>query len=288
MTGAKRKVLYFMERLASLCAHRVICVSESLRRKAVSLGLVNFEQTKVFGSGSCNGIDVPWFAAYQTRRTEAGELRRELGIPQSAPVVGFVGRFTRDKGIAELLEAFSSLRRRLPELRLLLVGDVEESDPPPPGVMQRIKDDPNIVKPGFVGDAAPYYSLMDVLALPTHREGFPNVVLEAHASGKPAVVTSATGAIDSVIDGITGLIVPVRDTVALTDALAQLLSNPSLARTMGETAQKRVIAEFQQERIWSGLRNEYQELLTAKGLPGPITPIQAATTANTAQTEAAS
>src|SRR5260370_24149711 len=191
-SGMQRLILLFAERLACKCAHRVICVSESLRQKAVALGLVNRQRTRVLGSGSSNGVEISQFEIDPRKKRKVLELRSNLGIPPTASVVGFVGRFTRDKGIAELLQAFSLLRERQPELRLLLVGNVEEGDPPAADVLQRMKTDRNIVCPGFVADPALYYSLMDVLVLPTHREGFPNVVLEANASGKPACGTHPT------------------------------------------------------------------------------------------------
>jgi glycosyltransferase involved in cell wall biosynthesis len=286
--GMQRLPLLLAERVACSCAHRVICVSESLRTKAVALGLVSWQRTVVLGSGSSNGVDISRFELGQTEPRKVFELRSKLGIPPTAPVVGFVGRFTRDKGIAELLQAFSILRVRLPELRLLLVGMVEEGDPPPTGVLLKMKTDPNIVCPGFVADPKLYYHIMDILALPTSREGFPNVVLEANASGKPAVVTRATGAVDSVIDGATGCIVPVGDATALADALARLLESPVLAREMGENARKRVAIEFQPGRIWSGLLEEYQSLLQEKGFRPPIASVRAAAPDHVAQTEATS
>jgi glycosyltransferase involved in cell wall biosynthesis len=286
--GIQRLPLLFAERVACSCAHQVICVSESLRTKAVSLGLVSPQRILVLGSGSSNGIDVSRFDLDQTEQRNVCELRSKLGIPPAAPVVGFVGRFTRDKGIAELFQAFLLLRERLPELRLLLVGDVEEGDPPPSDVLKRMKTDPSIVCTGFIADPAHYYHLMDVLALPTYREGFPNVVLEASASGKPAVVTRVTGAVNSVIDGVTGFIVPVGEVIALADALERLLARPALAREMGENARKRVATEFKPERIWSGLLAEYQSLLQEKGLRPPTPSLRTTAPDHVAQTEASS
>ncbi len=274
-TGIKRLLLLLSERIACACAHRVICVSESLRRKAVALGLVSAERVVVLGSGSSNGVGVSEFGNEERNREQAQELRKKLEIPEGAPVVGFVGRFTRDKGMAELTEAFALLREGFPELRLLMVGDFEEGDMPPAEVVKRIQGDSNIVCTGFVDEAAPYYHVMDVLALPTYREGFPNVVLEAQVAGKPAVVTNATGAVDSVIDGVTGLIVPVGDSGALAASLAKLLRDPSLATAMGENGRKRVIDEFQPVRIWSELTQLYGRSLEAKGLPVPVASIQA-------------
>jgi glycosyltransferase involved in cell wall biosynthesis len=283
MSGIKRGILMFTEKLACWAAHRIIAVSESLRKKAISLGLAGPERIKVMHSGSCNGIDVTPLAAGERSRKRGCELRQKLGIPFTAPVVGFGGRFTRDKGIGELLDAFTLLHGRFPEVRLLLVGDFEPGDLPAAGVIHRIRTDDNIVSTGFVPDATSYYDVMDVLALPTYREGFPTVVLEAHAAGKPAVVTNATGAVDSVVDGATGFIVPVGDSTALADALAKLLGDPSLAATMGENGRQRAIAEFQPARIWSELVRQYQSLLAAKGLALPIAPLQAAGNAETAE-----
>lgn len=274
--GLRRRVLMFAEWVACLCAHRVICVSESLRQEAVGLGLAKPERTTVFSPGSCNGVDISRFEFDGGSGRPRSRLREELGIPRGAPAIGFVGRFTRDKGVAELIDAFASLRSEFPELRLLMVGDFEEGDRPTAEVVKQIQTDPNVVCTGFVDDTAPYYDAMDILALPTYREGFPNVVLEAQAAGKPAVVTDATGAADSVVDGVTGMIVPTRDSRALGEALAKLLRDPALASAMGENGRKRVVAEFQPARIWSELTRLYQSSLEEKGLPVPVASLQRA------------
>lgn len=265
-TGLKRRVLLLTERLACLCAHRVICVSESLRQRAVLLGIVELERTVVLGSGSCNGVDADLFELTPVRFQAALELRRHLGIPKDAPVIGFVGRFVADKGIAELFEAYAQVRVRFPELRLLLVGDFEEGDPVPEQLREQIKSDPHITITGFLKDVAPYYHVMDVLALPTRREGFPTVVLEAHAAAKPVVTFRATGAVDAVVDGVNGIVVAVGDVRALAEALTSLIENPALAQTMGQRGYERVLREFQPIEIWSALTKTYVHLLREKGI----------------------
>ena len=272
--GMRRRLLWFSERLACLCAHRVICVSESLRRKAVTLGLVPAEKTIVLGAGSVNGVDASRYSPLEATSARVADLRAKLGIPASAPVLGFVGRFTRDKGIDQLLQAFTLLQARFPQLRLLLVGDFEAGDPPSAEAIERIQTDPQIISTRFVDDAAPYYQLMDVLALPTYREGFPNAVLEAQAAGKPAVVTNATGAVDSVLDGVGGLVVPVRDTSALAQAIATLLADPSRMAAMGLRGRERVLSDFQPAQIRAELMCLYESLLAAKGLPIPSPSVQ--------------
>lgn len=130
----------------------------------------------------------------------------------------------------------------------------------------------NVIFPGFIEDTAPYYALVDVLVLPSHREGFPNVVLEAHAAGKPVVAARATGVVDAVVDGETGLLFPVGDVAALAEALAKLLADKTLASKMGLAGQERIKREFRQERIWEALCEEYVKRLKMEGRPLPVMP----------------
>ncbi|MFD1731409.1 glycosyltransferase [Deinococcus malanensis] len=220
--GVKRQLLSLTERLALACAHRVVCVSPSLRDRVRELGLAPAHKTLVLGEGSVNGVRLP----HPADSVHTERLRHSLGLGADQPVVGFVGRFTRDKGIAELLQAFGQVRAQFPSAALLLIGDYEDGDPVAPQVRDAIGHTSGIFRTGFVPDVYPYYPLMNVLALPTHREGLGLVPLEAAVHGVPSVVTSATGARDTVQHGVTGWQVPVGDAGALTKALAEALASP--------------------------------------------------------------
>jgi glycosyltransferase involved in cell wall biosynthesis len=270
--GLKRRLLIYAERLACRFAHRVICVSQSVREKAIASGLTSREQAVVFGSGSCNGVDASRFAATPKMMRRASELRRQLGIPADAPVVIFVGRLTCDKGIPELMEAFLRLGNQFRDLRLLLVGCFEDEDSLPVDTRRCLETHSRVIFAGPVQDTAPYYAIADVLVLPSHREGLPTVVLEAHAAGKPVVGALATGIVDLVVDGETGFLFPVGDVPALAEALARLISDRALARKMGHAGQERVKREFQQEQIWEALYREYLGLLQMKELPPSLRP----------------
>ena len=270
--GMKRNLLWLAEWLACRCAHRVVCVSASLRQRAISLGLVKKEKTVIFGSGSSRGVDLQRFSPVAGDDARVRELRRRLHIPEKALVVGFVGRLAQDKGVAELLDAFSMLRLRLPELRLLLVGEPEPGDPLATDVWRRIRNDSNVVCTGQVADASLYYHLMDVLALPTYREGFPNVVLEASASARPVITTNATGAVDSVRDHVTGLLVPVGDANALARAIAELLSDPGLRQAMGRAGREWVEKDFRPEAIWRAQAELYGEMIDQRSQAAPLRP----------------
>jgi glycosyltransferase involved in cell wall biosynthesis len=266
-TGFRRKVLIYAERLACRFAHRVVCVSHSVREKAIACGLVDRERAVVFGAGSCNGVDVSRFEPTPERLRRAAELRSQFGVPAEAPVALFVGRLTSDKGICELFEAFQQIANRIPQLRLLLVGSFEDGDPLPEGVRQRLATHERVTLAGPVNDPAPYYAVADVLILPSHREGLPLVILEGHAAGKPVIGAAATGIVDLVVDGETGLLFPVGDASALAEAIGRLIEDKALARKLSLAGQEQVKRKFRQDLIWAALRREYLKVLQGGEAP---------------------
>lgn len=270
LRGVASRVMAALESLSCRSAHRVVCVSDSVRRKAIDLGMDRPEKFVVLGRGSANGIDASRFERSPELLGRARALRRRVGLPERAPVVGFVGRLVRDKGVIELVDAYRKLRRDLPELRLLLVGPREAYNALPRELFEHIERDEGIVSTGSLGDTAPAYALMDVLALPTYREGFPNVPLEAAAMELPVVATRVTGCVDAVVDGVTGTLVPPRDAEALAEATGRYLSAPGLCRRHGRAGRERVLREFRQERVWTALYDEYLRLLSWKGTPAPF------------------
>jgi len=260
-SGVMRFILWVAEWISCACANRVVCVSSSLRERAIALKLVSRRKTVVLRKGS-SGVDLDRFTASDSDSSETKELSLQLGIPEDAQIVGFVGRLVKDKGIYQLLEAFQGLRKQFPQLCLLVLGNFEEGDPVEPEVRSFIECNDAVIHPGFVRDTAPYYRLMDVLAFPTLREGFGQVSLEAQASGVPVVTTMATGAIDSVIDGITGFLVPVGDSTALRMRIAQLLADNGLRSDMAREGRAWMERDFGQERIWGAQTRFYRELIS--------------------------
>ena len=250
-TGRARSFFRLLERLACACSHTVVCVSPSLRDVAVRDGLASPEKLLVLGSGSSNGVNAVRFARTPESEASAQALRSENGISEQDFVIGFVGRLTRDKGIVELVTAFQQLRLRHRNVRLLVGGDVEAPGTLPGWMLDELKAGDRIHWLGFVSDQTVFYSAIQVLALPTYREGFPNVVLEAGSASVPTVTTRATGAVDSVVDGETGLLVEVRDSRSLEAALEQLVTDPNEALRMGANARERVSSEFTNDRMWA-------------------------------------
>jgi glycosyltransferase involved in cell wall biosynthesis len=270
-SGPKRRVLRYTEKIACRLAHRVLCVSHSIREVAIAEGLCPPEKIVVFCGGSGNGVDADGrFNPAKLSPDTGAEFRDRCGIPRDAPVVGFVGRFHRIKGVSELADAWNVLSAERPELHLLAVGPIEEHDPAPQNVLDALRSDPRIHMTGRVDALAPIYAAMDVLAFPTYREGLPNVLLEASAMGVAIVATRVPGCTDVVQDGVTGTLVPVKDAAALAEGIRRYLEDPDLRRAHGGAARKRVINEFRQEAIWQALICEYDHLIEGSS-PGSAT-----------------
>jgi dTDP-4-amino-4,6-dideoxygalactose transaminase/glycosyltransferase involved in cell wall biosynthesis len=261
LSGRKRDLMLFLERLSCRNAQRIYCVGETLRLRALELRLAPQSKLRVLGAGTANGIDVERFSRSPSLLERSQALRERLGLLAGAPVVGFVGRLVRDKGVAELIDAYGELKRNFPNLILLLVGPLENYDGLDPELRSRITTDPQIIHTGFLEDTAAAYPLMTLLALPTYREGFPYVPMEAAAMELPVVATRVTGCVDAVVDGVTGTLVPPRDAGALASAVAAYLKDSSLCRRHGQAGRERVEREFRPEPIWQSLYEEYLELL---------------------------
>lgn len=260
-TGPRRHALLAAERVSCRLAHRVWCVSPSLVGRVVADGCAARGVPQVLGQGSVDGVDARGAFdpdAIPTDRVVA--LRARWAIPEGARVIGFVGRFTRDKGVVELLAAWRSLRSRYPDAWLVALGPVLPDEDLPPEVLSAFQQDPRVVLPGMVDGIAPWYALMDVLALPTWREGFGVVALEAAAMRVPVVACRVTGIVDAVADG-TGTLVPVRDEAALAAAIARYLDDPALAAAHGAAARARVLADFEPATLRAALLADYQSLV---------------------------
>jgi glycosyltransferase involved in cell wall biosynthesis len=262
--GPMRWLLYASELLVSRLSTETIAISESLRRSYNrQLGLRRVPIT-VHGAGSGNGVDAR--GRFDPERLSAERLhafRRRIGLPADARALCFVGRLARDKGLVELHDAWQGLRRRYPDLWLILAGDPDERDPVPMALLDAWRCDARTCMPGFVDACQLVFAAACINVLPSHREGFGSVLVEAAAMAIPSVATRATGCVDAVVDGVTGTLVPPRSAPALLDAIARYLDDPELRARHGAAARRRALAEFVPERIWTGIFACYAAALDA-------------------------
>ena len=257
-SGLRRILLIWSDRLACRLAHRVFSVSVSVRQVAISEGLVSAGRIKVLGNGSINGIDAEGrFRRSPEVLTRAMKVRERWGVPSGARVVGFVGRLVREKGIGELAQAWTALREKFPDVHLFIVGQEEPQDPVAPEVLRTLREDPRAHLLGQDWETPPLYAAMDVLALPTYREGFVVTALEAAAMDLPVVGTDVPGCRDAIVDGETGTLVPAHDATALTLALSRYLNHPELGCSHGSNGRNRALLDFRPESIWEALLAVY-------------------------------
>ncbi len=262
--GNMRRLLMNIERGVCAAADVVLSVSASVSQQAQEDNICSARKMVVVGHGSSNGVDATGRFTPNTRSSEEiRRLRSELGIPTDAFVIGFVGRLVRTKGIGELAAVWRTLRDTHPMARLLLVGPFDFVDPVPEELRKELESDPRVHLTGQVTDPAPYYALMDVLGFPSHREGFPNTVLEAAAMEVPALGKNVTGVRDAVVHNTTGLL--FEDAPGLFQGIERYIKDPNRRTRHGRQARQRVLEHFQPRDIWQGYEELYRSKLALRG-----------------------
>lgn len=255
--GLLRWILVQVERATCAAATHVICVSPSIREELVSAGLCPSEKAVVLGHGSSNGVDMSVFDPARYPRVAVKAARENLGIPGDALVIGFLGRIGREKGIAELFDAWREVREAFPNAYLLIVGPDEPNDPVAPEILEGLKNDPRVRMTGPDWYPAPRYALMDVLCMPSYREGCPNVALEAAAMELPVVAFRVPGVVDAVVSGETGELVEPLDAARIAGAISKYFRDPYLRRQHGAAGRRRVLDFFAREKVWAALTKFY-------------------------------
>lgn len=240
-SGVERIFLKTLEKIACSNSTSIECVSESNMELGIKEGLFPKEKVTVVWNGSTGGVNLSRFDFFKRKQWRM-EIRKELGYSESDFVYGFVGRITKDKGIDELLSAFLGLKDNS---KLLLVGNIEENNHLDDVQLKKALEHSNIKFHGFVSDIERYYAAIDVLVLPSYREGFGNVIIEAGAVGTPAIVTDIPGPRDTIVCGKTALVVPVKNPRALSKSLMQIRECDYI--TMGENAAQFARKKFDSE-----------------------------------------
>jgi glycosyltransferase involved in cell wall biosynthesis len=264
--GIKKMLLVWAEKLTYFCAHKVLPNSTGLQEIILQHGLCRAEKLQVIGFGASNGVPSEYF--HRDRLGDAQEVRMavraQLNLPQHLPVVLYVGRIAREKGIGELLQAFRNLQAKGTTFYLLFIGLPERIH----GVLSIedlsfIEESPYIVAPGRFDDVRPYYLAADLCVLPSYREGLPNTLLEAGAMGLPCIATDINGCNEIIEDDVNGLLVSPKSVNALESALNDLILNPEKRNRLASAARARIVERYDTQIVWKGLEQLYKDALKA-------------------------
>jgi glycosyltransferase involved in cell wall biosynthesis len=267
MHPALRRFYITLEKLAGRWSSVMFSQNQEDTRTAEKLGIGTVEKVKFLGTG----IDVEYMDPGRISPEARAAKRQELDIPDGAPVVGFVGRLVREKGVVEMLEAARIIHEHRPEVRFIFVGPVDlvKKDAFDPIGAASYGIDDVISFLGMRPDMPELYSIMDVMALPSYREGLPRAPMEASAMEIPCVVTDIRGCREVIEDGVTGLLVPRQDSAALAKALIELLEDPERARQMGRQGRKAALEKFDERTAFRFIEAEYRRLLDERGIEKP-------------------
>lgn len=255
--GLGRSLLKGADRIIAANATHVLADSRSQLAFLESEGVLRKGEGDVLGHGSISGVDVARFWPDAGIRAK---IRAALGIPQQACLLLFVGRLNRDKGVLDLAQAFARLARDNGNVWLGMVGPDEAGigsnfETACGAAMARVR------RIDYTPTPEHYMAAADVFVLPSYREGFGSVVIEAAACGIPAVASRIYGLVDAVEEGVTGLLQPAGDIGALHDNLAKLCGDQELRKRLGEAARERAVSDFSMAAVTKDLLTYYEKIL---------------------------
>lgn len=264
--GVMRQVTRFADKVIGMLATRCYADSPSQCAFLVSEGIVSKRKLKGIGQGSLAGVDLRRFDPRRFDEQDRNRLRAKLGISGDASVFLFVGRIASDKGVHELLDAFAKIRAEGYDAVLVLAGPLNEECGGEASISgEELRSRESVHYTGFCDEPERLLSITDVLCLPSYREGFGTVVIEAASMGVPTIGTRIVGLVDAVKDGETGLLVEPMSSDALAEAMRRILAEDSLRERLASAAQARCRAMFDSNVITAAVASEYVSALADTG-----------------------
>ena len=263
--GGKLALLTFIEKLTYAAANQVWPNSNSLKEYITSHKLTRPGKLSVIARGSTNGIDLNRFNVQSLSPDIIEEVKNQISFSEENIYLLCIGRLVLDKGIVELVTAFIQLHKKNSALKLILVGDFEEVlDPLPEDILKEIETNKSIIHIRWTNQVAYFMAVANLFIFPSHREGFPNVLLQAGAMQLPIICSEIPGNIDIVENRKTGLIFEVANTAQLSSCVEYALTHMPEMKAMALTLHNYIIENFRRENIWNSILMKYHSLLNTK------------------------
>lgn len=268
MTGLKQKIFATENKLMSSFATHVLCVSPSVMRRRVELGIDKPDNQCILGKGTCNGVDaLNKFNPQNVQPSITASIREKYGLKDDDYIVGFCGRLVRDKGITELAGAIKLLKEHHSDVpvKLFVIGNLEKRDALPDETVNFLKESDDVIFTGRVdySEIQNYYTVMDAFVLPSYREGFPTVVLEASAMGLPLIVSRSTGCIDSIIENETGVFCDITSE-SIAEAILTFVDREK-AHRFGQAARRFVVENFEHNKVKALMLDLLNDITSKRG-----------------------
>lgn len=260
-TGVKRKILNGVEKITYACATKVYPNSKGLQNIIIENNFTTVNKLKIIANGSSNGINTTYFSQEIVSNSLLKKLRKELNISEEDFVFVFVGRIVKDKGINELISAFSKIANDSDSAKLLLVGPLESDlDPLNSETLMTISSNKQIISVGYQDDVRPYFAMSNTLVFPSYREGFPNVVMQACAMELPCIVSDINGCNEIIKNNKNGTIIPVKNREVLYATMKLYLENPNQLLQMKKGIRAEIQEKYERSVVCGALLNEYKNL----------------------------
>lgn len=250
LNGVPRKIFKQIEKITCYFSTNIIPDSFGNLSCAIEDGIFPAAKGSVIGKGSANGVNLQKFDI--ERKAEwRKKTRHDLDISDEAFMFGFVGRITRDKGIGELVKAFNLLHFNNKNTCLLLVGPRDKENGLETEIIELLDRGEGIYELGYQNNPNVFIAACDIIVLPSYREGFGVVAIEAQALGIPVITTDIPGPREAIVPGKTGVLVPPGDSYKLQMAMYDLMTNNFLLKSMGQQGFDYVRENFEQSMFWS-------------------------------------
>lgn len=260
--GFKFQLLQFIEKLTYRAANHVWPNSNSLYNYITEHKFTSPAKLHIIGRGSTNGIDCNRFSISSLDENKLAEIKNSINYSAASVYLLCIGRLVKDKGIVELVHVFLSLHKKFPALKLILVGDYEqELDPLPADIIEEVQNNKDIIHIKWTQQVEYFMHIANYFVFPSHREGFPNVLLQAGAMELPVICSRIAGNVDIVTGKETGLIFETADELQMAQQIEYAISNPAAMQVMAARLAQIIKKDYQRENIWQNMLREYKSLL---------------------------
>jgi glycosyltransferase involved in cell wall biosynthesis len=258
--GFMQKLLILMDKVLCYCATNIYPEGQGVRNDLIKYKITS-KPLQIIANGNVNGVNSDFLCPDLFSDADKISLRKDLGIDPGDFVFIFVGRLVGDKGINELVEAFQKVSRIRERIKLVLVGSFEANlDPLQQKNLEEISINNSIISVGFKKDIRGYLAIGDCFTFPSYREGFPNVVLQAGAMGLPSIVTNINGCNEIIKEGENGIIIPVKDSGALYEAMKKMLEDTDFRIKLVKNSRSMIVSRYEQKVVWEAVLAEYNRL----------------------------